>query len=128
MQELSYQIGLLLSSYSQIMNKQKGTTGSLFQQKTKAKLLTGRDAESDLNHNLHYLINCMHYIHQNPWKASLVKKIEDWNYSSFKDYCGFRNGTLCNKNLLTKLTDYDTANFYKDSYGIINDKHVNGFL
>src|SRR5438105_2600697 len=33
-QELSYRIGILLSSYSQTINKQNGTTGSLFQQKT----------------------------------------------------------------------------------------------
>jgi len=31
MQELSYRLGILLSSYSQAINKQNGTTGSLFQ-------------------------------------------------------------------------------------------------
>jgi len=39
MQELAYRIGILLSSYSQAINKQNKTTGSLFQQKTKAKIL-----------------------------------------------------------------------------------------
>ena len=49
MQEFAYQLGVLLSSYSQAINKQNGTTGSLFQQKTKAKLVSGRGAQSDLN-------------------------------------------------------------------------------
>ena len=39
MQEFPYRIGILLSSYCQAINKQNKTTGSLFQQKTKAKNL-----------------------------------------------------------------------------------------
>ena len=68
-----------------------------------------------------YLVNVMHYVHQNPFKAGLVNKIEKWPYSSFNDYCGLRNGTLCNKNLLMQLTGYDLKNFYEDSYGVIAD-------
>ena len=117
MQELSYSIGKLLSSYSQAINKQNKTTGSLFQQKTKSKPLI--TTKSDKGGN--YLINAMHYCHQNPWKAGLVKKLEDWPYSSFPDYCGLRKGTLCNKALLMELTGYDEQNFYRDSYGVIKD-------
>jgi putative transposase len=61
MQELSYRIGILLSSYSQAINKQNQTTGSLFQQKTKAKDLFQYNEPG--KHN--YIVNCMHYIHQN---------------------------------------------------------------
>ena len=70
MQELSYRIGILLSSYSQAINKQNDTTGSLFQQKTKAKNLAQPDKSG--GHKENYIINCMHYLHQNPWKAALV--------------------------------------------------------
>ena len=42
MQEFPYRIGILLSSYSQAINKQNKTTGSIFQQKTKAKILVER--------------------------------------------------------------------------------------
>jgi putative transposase len=130
LQELAYRIGILLSSYSQIINKQNRTTGSLFQQKTKAKSLfipnalkkEGRIQQQD------YIINCTHYIHQNAWKAGLVEKIEDWKYSSFPDYCGIRNGSMCNKSLLLELTGYDPHRFYKDSYEIITeDKFRNLF-
>ena len=123
--ELSFRIGKLLSSYSQAINKQNKTTGSLFQQKTKSKeLITVKNKNKSGN----YLVNAMHYCHQNPWKAGLVKKIEDWPYSSFSDYCGFRNGTLCNKNLLMELTGYDLKNFYEDSYNIIEGFDEGDFL
>jgi len=120
-QELSYRIGMLLSSYSQAINKQNGTSGSLFQQKTKAKSLFVKDAGKEQED---YIINCMHYIHQNAWKAGLVKKIEDWKYSSFPDYCGFRNGTLCNKQLLIELTGYDVNRFYRDTYETVPDFEI----
>lgn len=125
MQELSYRIGILLSSYTQAINKQNKSTGSLFQQKTHSKSVT---ALKEQNMGGNYLINCMHYCHQNPWKAGLIEKIEDWPYSSFPDYCDFRNGTLCNKNLLMELTGYDLGNFYNDSYRIIEDFNENEFL
>jgi putative transposase len=110
MQELSYRLGVLLSSYSQAINKQNGTTGSLFQQKTKYK---------NLSEAKHYLIECMHYIHQNAFRAGLVNRIEYWPYSSFLDYAGLRQGILCNKSLLMELTGYELNNYYRDSYNII---------
>ena len=121
-QELAYRIGILLSSYSQTINWKNGTTGSLFQQKTKARSLFTADALRNWNTSQnHYIINCMHYIHQNAWRAGLVRRIEDWKYSSFPDYSGLRNGTLCNKKTLIDLTGYDLTTFYKDSYEIIKD-------
>ena len=121
--ELSFQIGNLLSSYSQAINKQNKTTGSLFQSKTKAKEITELK-----NRTENYLVNAMHYCHQNPWKAGLVNKIEDWPYSSFLDYCDLRNGTLCNKNLMMELTGYNLTNFYADSYNIIDGFDENDFI
>ncbi len=47
--------------------------------------------------------------------------MEDWEYSSFRDYLGLRNGTLTNKELAIQLLDLDMNRFYEDSYGIIND-------
>lgn len=95
MQELSYRVGILLSSYAQAINKQNKTTSSLFQQKTKAKIL----AETNNGTRTSYLEQCFHYIHINPVTAGLVKNPEDWSYSSYPDYIGMRNGTLCSKEL-----------------------------
>jgi hypothetical protein len=110
---LSEGIKNLLSSYTQAINKQNQTTGSLFQQNTKAKLIEKSSKQYDLI--------CFHYIHQNPLNAKLVKKMEDWPYSLFQDYCGFRNETLCNMKSAIQLLDINMKTFYEDSYKIIND-------
>jgi putative transposase len=113
---LSEAFKILLSSYAHGINTQNATTGSLFQQNTKAKPLS----ESRL-----YDHNCFDYIHQNPIKANLVKKMEDWPYSSFRDYCGFTNKTLCNKQLAIQLLGLNMETFYKDSYRMINKDDIN---
>ena len=69
-----------------------------------------------------YCSNCFHYIHQNPWKANLVKRLEDWEYSSFKDYAELRKGSLCNKQLAEKYCSYDSQNFMKETYRDIADE------
>lgn len=58
-------------------------------------------------------------------KAKLVLKMEEWDYSSFKDYAGLRNGTLCNKELAFSLLGIEKNRFYEDSYKIINEDAVN---
>jgi putative transposase len=125
MQELSYQIGILLSSYSQAINKQNKTTGSLFQQKTKAKCITTLDIDCDPgNVNNSYLITCMHYIHQNPWKAGLANGMENWKFSSFHNYIGGNIVLKCDHDLLLALTAYSMTTFYEDSYSVIDDENI----
>ena len=108
---LSEGIKSLLSTYAQGINKQNDSTGSLFQQNTKAKAIIKGDKDYDLA--------CLNYIHQNPMKAKLVDRMEDWLYSSFRDYCGLRNGTLCNKKLAIRLLGINMKSFYVDSYKMI---------
>ena len=108
---LSEGVRNLLQSYAKGINKQNHSTGSLFQQNTKAKNVTQRD-------HLYPEI-CFYYNHQNPMKAGLVKKMEDWDFSSFKDYAGLRNGTLCNQGLAFELLNLQRKSFYEDSYRVI---------
>jgi REP element-mobilizing transposase RayT len=110
----------LLSSYAQAINKQNKSTGSLFQQNTKAKLISKGS-------NL-YDLYCLHYIHQNPIKAGIAARMEDWQYSSFNDYCGSRKGTLANMELAIRLLDLNMRTFYEDSYRIINDDDIKNIL
>jgi putative transposase len=104
---------LLLSSYTQGINVQLDRTGNLFQQKTKSKCVF----EGDEN----YGHTTFQYIHQNPFKANLVTKMEDWEFSSFADYAGLRNGTLCNMELAATLLDLKLGNFLQDSYAVLPD-------
>ncbi|HAB53236.1 MAG TPA: transposase [Ignavibacteriales bacterium] len=106
-------IRIILSTYSQAINKQEKRVGSLFTQNTEAKLLAN---VLNRTNKMDYVFNCFQYIHQNPIRNGLVKKMEDWQYSSFVDYCGFRNGSLCNQKLAYELINFDKENFYNQSY------------
>lgn len=108
----------ILSSYSLAINKQEHRTGSLFTQNTKVKDLTPTPADWE------YPVTCFHYIHQNPAVALLVTKMEDWEFSSFRDYTNLRNGTLCNQILAKEVLKIDFDNFYEDSYKSINPDKI----
>jgi hypothetical protein len=117
MQELPYRIGVMLSGYSQHMNRKRNTTGSYFQQKTKAISMSEEmQRKSCPGDRMAYITRQMHYHHQNPVIAGLVQKMEEWPWSSFRDYAGFRHGTLCNKQLLFDITGYKATTFYEESY------------
>ena len=110
----------LLSGYARIYNSRHQQSASLFRQKTKSKCLSDDNIKYNLNQNDYYF-NCFHYIHQNRFVAVLVKRMEDWKFSSFRDYAGLRNGTLCNKSLAVKYCSYEPETFMKTSYQIIDD-------
>ncbi|MEX0608638.1 MAG: hypothetical protein WD016_00070 [Balneolaceae bacterium] len=116
---LNRSIGSLQSSYTQGINKKYNRSGSLFRTRTKAKSLSGHRKMRNF-----YGLNCFFYIHQNPIRAGLVKKMEDWQFSSFQDYAGFRDGTLCNKTLAKELIQLpdEPKEFYKLSTETIPDK------
>lgn len=118
---ISNRIAILLRSYTRAVNKQENRTGSLFQQKTKAKCINDHN-----NSPVDYSSVCFHYIHQNPFRAGLVENLSDWEYSSFLDYAGIRNGTLCNRELAFEIVNYNRDNFIAQSYAIIDEKKLRG--
>lgn len=63
-------------SYTNYINRRRKKSGYLFQGRYKAVLV-------DV-HN--YLIELSRYIHLNPVRAKMVKKPEDYTYSSYKSY------------------------------------------
>ncbi len=83
----SKRIGTLLSSYTQAFNKVYKRHGSLFQQHTKAKPVDSAD----------YAATLTAYIHNNPVRSGLVSAPEEWEFSSYLDYCDLRKGTLVQK-------------------------------
>lgn len=114
--KLTRKIANTLSSYTQAINKQNGRSGSLFRQKTKTIEL--QDPE--------YALTCFLYIHQNPIRARIVNTIGDWKFSSYRDYAGSRNGTLCNINKGRKLLELpaDNSGFQKFSEQTISDVYL----
>ena len=103
-------IAIMLRSYTRAINKQENLSGSLFRQHTKTECINcpNRISPSFITKNgiteikisnpeKEYPQVCFNYIHQNPVKAKLVKRAEDWEFSSAVDYAGLRGGRLVNK-------------------------------
>lgn len=113
---------VLQSSYAHAINRQLSQTGSIFQQKSKYKLLSDGNSQS---YQGTYAEVCFNYIHQNPLKAGLVKKIEDWKYSSFSEYMDVaKENTICNKDLALECLKLDIQRFYQTSQEAIRPELI----
>ncbi len=80
----------LLNSYTRYFNVNNKRKGPLWQGRFKSVLI-----END-----EYLLHLTRYIHLNPTSAGLVDKPEDWKYSSYNEYLGKTDESLC------KITPY----------------------
>lgn len=67
----------LASSYSYYFNKKYKRIGHVFQERYRSETI---EDES-------YLLSCIRYIHQNPFKPG-ISSIEGYKWSSYKDYMG----------------------------------------
>ena len=108
---LNSAIGDLQRGYTRALNKERGRTGSLFRHRCKAKDgwyhlekkgVKMREIDK-FNLNNTYAKICINYIHKNPEVANLVIRAADYEYSSARDYSGFRKGTLLNLEIGRKL-------------------------
>jgi putative transposase len=114
----------LLSQYTKAVNIQEQRTSSLFQQNTKAKKMQTKSCHEHRGttvtscHDLHgtiiqdSAINCFVYIHKNPLEISNYN-LENCKFSSYLDYAGRRNGTLCNKEFACSLLGFQPDEFLK---------------
>lgn len=111
-----------MRSYTRAIQRQENYTGSLFEQKTKAK-----EIEDVSDNRLNTLSICTHYVHQNPKKAGLVNDLAKWTYSSYPDYMGLRNCTLCDKNFSHQLASIDKEHFITESKRMVEEKFSSDF-
>jgi len=81
---LSEAMRLLSLAYTKGINQRFDRVGSLVQGRVKAVVV-----DSD-----EYLVHLVRYIHLNPVKAGLVETPLEWEFSSFGEYAGIRNGSL----------------------------------
>lgn len=77
-EEISVTMKRIGVSFAWFYNKKYRTIGHLFQDRFKSETV-----EKD-----EYLIAVARYIHQNPVKAGMVKKPDDWKWSSCQGYYG----------------------------------------
>ena len=69
------------TSYGKYYNKVKNRVGYVFRDRYRAEPIF----------NQTHLENCIRYIHENPVKAYIVSKCEDYEFSSYNDY---KNGKI----------------------------------
>ncbi len=94
-------------SYTKAMNKKYNRVGSLFQGAFQAKYI-GAD---------NYLLHLSRYIHINPVVANLVKRPEDWEFSSYCAYIGTREGTQPKPEIiLSQFPSQQAYNEFVESY------------
>lgn len=119
MNVFSEAIRQLLSQYTKAINKEQNRTSSLFQQNTKAKEVQATSSCHDYRGTMmspysttqsDSRLNCFIYIHKNPFELTNGKLIK-WKYSSYLDYAGMRNGTLCNRKLTYVLLGFKEDEF-----------------
>ena len=116
---LNKSLGIMLASYTRAINKQQNWTGSLFRTETKAVCLTDVKGISNNwitemgitqfvvnNPEKEYTNVCFNYILHNPVKDGFVKRAEDWEFSSYSDFIGIRNGKLINRNRIQEFGLY----------------------
>ncbi len=80
-------------SYAYYFNKTYKRVGHLFQDRFKSELI-GDD---------NYLLSVSAYIHNNPFKAGIVEKPQEYEWSSFNYYCGkesYRSGLVDTERIL----------------------------
>lgn len=82
-EEISVTMKRIGVSYARYYNSKYDTVGHLFQDRFRSE---GVDCEA-------YLMTVIRYIHQNPVKAGLVKKPDDWQWSSCTSYYGGEDHT-----------------------------------
>jgi putative transposase len=86
----SKQFSNFFNAYAQAFNKQQRRKGSLFNEPFKRVKVT----------SVEYLLNLIHYIHNNPVHHGFVKKIDEWNYSSYHALLSPKKTLLARKETL----------------------------
>lgn len=94
------------TSYGMLYNKINGRVGYVFRDRYYTQMIKNEEQ----------LLNCLVYIHNNPIKANIVKRKNEYKYSSYNEYLG-------KKELLTddgiKLV-FGSAKKYEDTFQMIH--------
>lgn len=91
------------TSYTKSINKHMARVGPLYQSRFQAIHV---DREE-------YLLHLTRYVHLNPYAAKLVRTPEAWEYSSYREYTGTREGTLPSTDTVLARFD-DSFAAYRD--------------
>lgn len=101
-------ISKVSTSYSMYFNRKYSHVGHVFQDQFKSiPVLTDQQ-----------LIGLSAYIHQNPVTAGLVKKPDEWKYSSYHEYMAANPEDICNKELVSnQFASIDSYELFVEERG-----------
>jgi putative transposase len=116
LRSLNDSIGIMLRSYTRAVNIQENRTGNLFREETKSICLNeikgissnwftsfGVTFMNVVIPEFQYPQVSFNYIHNNPVKSGLVANPEEWEFSSYADLKGLRNGKLVKRERVAEL-------------------------
>lgn len=89
------------SFYAKYFNNKYSYVGHLFQSRYRSELITEE----------RYLLEVSRYIHLNPVKAKIVKKPEDYEWSSYCMYIGTEKEKIVDRNII--LSYFKDEEFYR---------------
>jgi REP element-mobilizing transposase RayT len=89
-------------SFTKAMNKRYERTGALFQGGYRSKHVGKNE----------YLVHLSRYLHLNPVIDGLVERPEEWEFSSYREYVGLRDGTLPRPRIV--LEQFTSARAYAE--------------
>jgi len=102
---------VLHNSYAHYFNKKYKRSGHVFQDRYKQRIV-----EDDS-----YIMWLSAYINGNAQIHKIVEDAKDWLYSSYLDYIGKRNGTICNNKEIIQ-TYFSSVDEYKQYvYEVVKD-------
>ena len=94
----------VLDSYTRYFNKKVNRKGPLWESKIKKVKVISQEQ----------LLHLTRYIHLNPTTAGLVKKPEEWRYSSYREYIGLENTKMCAKENFFDFSEKEYKKFVED--------------
>lgn len=100
-------------SYVGYFNKKYDRVGHLFQGRFKSEIV-----DSD-----RYLLTLIRYIHNNPVKARMVNKLEDYLWSSYNSYLKYKTDYLINTNYILDIISNNKIEAIKSFIKFSNEEN-----
>lgn len=101
--------------YAQYYNRNENRVGIVFRNRYVSEAIYNED----------YLIKCIKYIHMNPVKAGIVKRCDEYIYSSYQDFVN--NSGVARSPILTEMFGNNFTDIFNDvnQEMIFNDIDIN---
>lgn len=114
-EDVSYCMHKINQTFAQIYNKSEDRVGYVFRDRYKCEQIIDEA----------HLYNVLAYIHFNPYKARLVEKLADYNYSSYKDYI---SGKIDREKVYIIFNAYEYKEIFKDLHKEYFDKYLKNVI